>query len=94
MNTLNTELDNERYDAANEAVLFCLTFLSEREEHTAASCIEGLDAITNQRTGRIAYNRLLAAQRCTRDTEAKYALNAAMHTVERALHVQALLAAS
>jgi hypothetical protein len=41
MNTMTTELDNDRYDAANEAVLFCLTFLSEREEHTAASCIEG-----------------------------------------------------
>jgi hypothetical protein len=94
MNTMTTELDNDRYDAANEAVLFCLTFLSEREEHTAASCIEGIDAIIDQRTGRIAYNRLLAAHRCTRDVAAKYTLSTAMHTVERALHVQALLAAS
>lgn len=87
-----TDFENEMYESANEAVLFCAAYLSEKRERAAALYLEGLDSICDQMTARIARSRLAAAWQQTNDKYAQHMLTAAFNAVERAMNAPVLLA--
>lgn len=91
---MQTELINEMYESANEAVLFCQMYLEERGQSDAAVFIEGLDPICDRITGRVARGRLVAAAQRTNDSAARHIITLALNAVDRALETPVLLAAS
>jgi hypothetical protein len=91
---MQTELMNETYESANEAVLFCQMYLEERGQADAVVYIEGLDPICDLVTGRIARDRLVAASYRTNDSAARHVITLALNAVDRALQTPVLLAAS
>jgi hypothetical protein len=84
--TLN---DTEMFETANEAVLFCHSYLLEKGEAAAAVYLEGLDCISDLRGARIAYNRLVAAEQRTVSQAVRYAVTSALRAVERTLDASA-----
>ena len=91
---MQTELISDTYESANEAVLFCQTYLEESGQADAVVFIEGLDPICDQVTGRVARGRLIAAAQRTNDVAARHVITLALNAVDRALQTPVLLAAS
>jgi hypothetical protein len=94
MSTDRVCFENETYESANEAVLFCKMYLEEKDQADAAIYLEGLDPICDQRTGRVARSCLVAAQQRTNDDQAMHVVTLALNAVDRALRTPVLLAAS
>jgi hypothetical protein len=85
--------DHDSYDSATEAFLHCKEFLEEREELTAAACLEGLDALDGPTLCRVAHSRLVEAQRRTCDASSKHFVTLALNAVNRAIGLPAMLSA-
>lgn len=80
---------NSMYETANEAVLFCKTYLEEEGLDDLAGCLAGLDAVNEAAIGRVAHRVLLGMQSRVPSAHGE-CIATALNALERALGMSSL----